>query len=178
MSMILTRPIIFIGVRFADQENGNKIVAGKPLAVWNTPPSFVFNVVNRRKGYLRVSEDDERYFVFENGDFFPNLGYNLTFNQVDWINPRSNAQQNKFSAMADNGIQYARIWLTQWSIFGSSWNPWKHHNDAAATGLSAFPGDVYSPESELSLISVTAGIIALWDGIHIKCLLNWIQNIG
>ena len=119
----------------------------------HTSESFVFNVVESdSKGYLRVSEDDERYFVFENGDFFPNLGYNLTFNQVDWINPRSNAQQNKFSAMADNGIQYARIWLTQWSIFGSSWNPWKHHNDAAATGLSTFPDDVYSPESEVSLI--------------------------
>jgi hypothetical protein len=76
-----------------------------------------------QKGFVRVSRRDARYFEFEDGAYFPALGYNMNFDHVSWNNPVLDNEAN-FQAMSQNGIQLARIWLSEWGIYGPSWNPW------------------------------------------------------
>jgi PKD repeat protein/outer membrane protein assembly factor BamB len=83
-----------------------------------------FNVVeSSNKGFIRVSEDDGRYFEFEDGTYFPGLGYNMNYNNISWVNPTLDNQSN-FEMMGQNGIQLTRLWLSHWGIFSSAWNPW------------------------------------------------------
>ena len=73
-------------------------------------------------GFIRVSKSDPRYFEYSDGTYFPALGMNSAYNEIQWTNPSSN--QDYFQKARSNGIQVIRMWLSQWSIFGSSWNPW------------------------------------------------------
>ena len=93
-------------------------------------------------GFVRVSKNDHRYFEFDDGTYFPGLGYNATSKLVDPVNPILN-NQSDFHKMSENGIQLIRVWLSSWSIFGSAWNPWSGvRNDydgyLPRTGLSVF----------------------------------------
>jgi hypothetical protein len=62
--------------------------------------------------------------------------------------------EENFQKMSENGIQLIRIWLSQWGIFPSAWNPWnaiepeKHAQYIPRTGLAYW---VAHPESELSM---------------------------
>lgn len=78
-------------------------------------------------GFIKVSEDDPRYFEYDDGTYFPALGYNLNYRRVDWINPIK-ANKSTFENLKENNIQLIRTWLSQWSIFGSAWSPWRNHN--------------------------------------------------
>jgi hypothetical protein len=94
-----------------------------------TTANFNFTVVNSaNKGFIRVSQTDPRYFEYDDSAYFPGLGYNLSSRAIDWINPESNSAT--FQVMADNGIELVRTWLSQWSVYGSAWSPWKSHNSA------------------------------------------------
>ncbi|MEJ2748203.1 MAG: DUF5060 domain-containing protein, partial [Anaerolineae bacterium] len=121
-------------VRFAPDQAGDwqyKLVA-EDAGGSQTTASFSFTVVNSaNKGFIHVSDNDPRYFVYDDGSYFPGLGYNLNYRAVDWINPESNSAT--FQTLSDNGIQLIRTWLSQWSIYGSAWSPWKSHNPAHQT---------------------------------------------
>ncbi len=84
------------------------------LSPWSTQPP---------RALCALAERDPRYFEFDNGAYFPALGYNLPYNALNWINPVQDNRED-FAIMDDNGIQLVRFWLTHWSIFGSAWNPW------------------------------------------------------
>ncbi len=93
------------------------------------------------KGFIRVSQQDPRYFEYEDGTYFPGLGYNFRPNTTD-----IEANQSHFATMSQNGIQLGRMWLSSWSIFGSSWNPWNampqdYDGYLPRTGLEAYQGD-------------------------------------
>jgi hypothetical protein len=113
-------------VRFAPDRSGiwqYKLTARDASgSVESFPVSFIV-VPSQNPGLIQTSESDPRYFEFDNGDYFSGLGYNLNYNQVDWANPIINNQAN-FKTMSENGIQKIRIWLSQWGIYGSAWNPW------------------------------------------------------
>jgi hypothetical protein len=122
-------------VRFAPNQVGDwqfKLVAQDASGATETVP-YTFTVrPSANKGFLRVSQRDPRYFEFEDGTYFPALGYNMNFNKVSWNNPVLGNEKN-FAAMAENGIQLIRLWLSQWGIYGPSWNPWnsiipEHHS--------------------------------------------------
>lgn len=83
-----------------------------------------------RHGFVRVSPNDGRYFEFQDGTYFPGLGYNMNYDHIEWVDPVTN-NANNFSKMGTNGIQFIRIWLSEWSIFGVGWNPWKDMNEAS-----------------------------------------------
>ncbi len=109
--------------------------------------SFVVSP-STNKGFLRVSPRDVRYFEFEDGTYFPALGYNMNYDHVSWRSPVLDNRAN-FQALAANGIQLIRIWLSQWGIFGSEWTPWNSQDPAEhgaylpANGITfaeAYPG--------------------------------------
>lgn len=70
-------------------------------------------------GFVRVSKEDPRYFEFENGDYFPGLGYNETVNLSD---PAENAA--KFQTLSQTGLNFIRLWMAPLNIYGSSWMPY------------------------------------------------------
>jgi hypothetical protein len=113
-------------VRFAPDQVGEwqyKIAAQDAGGYNETPPQSFTVSASDAKGFIRVSPTDARYFEFEDGTYFPGLGYNMNYDHVSWTNPVLDNQDN-FRMMQENGIQLARIWLSQWAIYGSEWNPW------------------------------------------------------
>ena len=116
------------------------------------PQTFQVSASNR-KGFVRVSARDPRYFEFEEGTYFPGLGYNMNYDHISWTNPTLDNQET-FQQMSQNGIQLVRLWLSQWGIYGSAWNPWNaidpalHSQYIPYTGLT---GEEALPKSEVSL---------------------------
>lgn len=131
-------------VRFAPPRAGAwqyKLAAQDASGTATTLPRSFVVIGSNDRGFIRASQRDPRYFEFEDGTYFPGLGYNV---KVNWVNPTLDNQAN-FQEMAQNGIQLARIWLSEWSIFGSSWNPWSglrgdYDGYIPRTGLTQFTG--------------------------------------
>ncbi|PIR43801.1 hypothetical protein COV24_00995 [candidate division WWE3 bacterium CG10_big_fil_rev_8_21_14_0_10_32_10] len=124
--------------------------------IWEGTDWQSFNVVantntatDTYKGFLKVSNRDPRYFEFDNGDYFPGLGYNENYSGIQWVKP---VQGNtaKLKAMGDNGIQYARIWLSEWGIYGAEWTPWKYFTGNGYLQKHILSIDTVAPESEIS----------------------------
>ena len=133
-------------VRFAPNQEGTwRYRLGATDGQGSSPPDpeKSFTVVpSNNKGFIRVSSRDSRYFEFEDGTYFPALGYNMNFNHVNWVNPKLD-NESYFQTLQNNGIQLIRIWLSQWSIFTSAWNDWAgQHNRydgyIPRTGLTQF----------------------------------------
>ncbi|RPI77830.1 MAG: hypothetical protein EHM41_26485, partial [Chloroflexi bacterium] len=77
-------------VRFSPNQAGLwqvKLTARDASGVVETN-SISFNVVpSSSHGFIRVSQADPRYFEYDDGKYFPALGYNLNYRNLDWINP-------------------------------------------------------------------------------------------
>ena len=90
-----------------------------------------FSVVDSSShGFVKVSSNDTRYFEFDDGTYFPGLGYNMNWNHISWDEPVgdvTNRDSNayNFLEMGKNGIQLIRLWLSEWSLYGAKWNPWR-----------------------------------------------------
>lgn len=106
-------------VRFTPNKEGNwqyKLTAQDASGTFETQPASFTVAPSANKGFIRVSQTDSRYFEFEDGAYFPGLGYDLGLS----IAPEG------LSIMSENGIQLIRTWLpSQLSIFGSAWSPWQ-----------------------------------------------------
>jgi hypothetical protein len=106
-------------VRFTPNREGNwqyKLTAQDASGTFETQAASFMVTPSANKGFIRVSQTDPRYFEFEDGTYFPGLGYNLDI-------PIAQAD---LSLMSENGIQLIRTWLpSQLSIFGSAWSPWQ-----------------------------------------------------
>src|SRR3990172_1223616 len=81
-------------------------------------------------GFVRVAQNDPRYFEYDDGTYFPSLLYNMNFNHISWDNPvgdvtTTGSNSYNFKKMGENGIQLVRLWLSEWALFGSKWNPWR-----------------------------------------------------
>jgi hypothetical protein len=117
--------------RFAPNKTGTwqyRITAQDSGGV-TTSPTHSFNVnESGNKGFVRVSQRDTRYFEYEDGTYFPGLGVNMNFSQIDWVNPVVK-NQPLFTTLKQKGIELTRIWQSQWAIYGSFWNPWKYTGD-------------------------------------------------
>lgn len=132
--------------RFAPNRAGSwhyKLLATDAGGTSETAPMVIDVIDSGKPGFIRVSSSDPRYFEYDNGTYFPGLGYNTWF---DADNPVLE-NESTFPTLNANGLQLFRIWLTAWSIFGSQWNPYYGgRNDYGGyiprTGLMAFDDDV------------------------------------
>jgi hypothetical protein len=142
-------------VRFSPNQVGSwqyKLTAEDRSGLIETPPQSFSVAPSDDKGFVRVSIKDPRYFELEDGTHFLGLGYNKNYNQVDWLNPTL-SNRPEFQVMSHNGIQLLRIWLSQWSIFGSAWNPWTGQQDNYAGYLPETGLVPFGPEqSEFSMM--------------------------
>ncbi len=105
-------------------------------------------------GFIRASKSDPRYFEYSDGTYFPALGINSQYNEIQWTNPYAN--QDYLEAAGSNGIQVIRMWLSQWSIYGSSWNPWysiRNDYDGYIPRAGLYTNGVFTdPISQLRLV--------------------------
>ena len=114
-----------------------------------SPYSFTVTS-STNKGFIRTSKTDARYFEYSDGTYFPGLGYNMNFDQLSWNNPILDNQAN-FQIMGQNGIQLIRIWLSQWSVFGAAWSPWRWINANPNEDNPYLVGTTYYPGDDVSL---------------------------
>ncbi len=79
-----------------------------------------------RHGFVRVSQNDVRYFEFQDGTPFLGLGYNTGAENL-------NKSDERFRAWELNGLTFARIWMSGDGINGAQEQPWvfpkKKEND-------------------------------------------------
>lgn len=143
-------------IRFTPNQVGAwqyKITVEDASGLTETAPQSFTVIPSSDSGFVRVSSSDPRYFEFEDGTYFPGLGYNMNYDHVGWVNPVLDNEEN-FRIMGQNGIQLARIWLSQWAIYGSEWNPWMspdpalHGRYLPATGIEI---DETLPSSDVSM---------------------------
>lgn len=143
-------------VRFAPNIAGvwrYKLQARDSQGFFETLPASFQVVRSNSKGFVRAAKNDVRYFEFEDGTYFPGLGYNMNFDRVSWTNPVLDNIEN-FQIMSENGIQLARIWLTEWGIYGPSWNPWNSPDPALYNRQIPFSGLTFEeafPGSQVSM---------------------------
>jgi hypothetical protein len=158
-------------VRFTPDAQGTwnyKIIAKDRSGTSETPANSFIVVPSNLHGFVRVSQRDARYFEFEDGTYFPGLGYNMNYDHVSWYSPILDNQTN-FEIMSRNGIQLVRIWLSQWGIYTSAWNPWNsidpnlHAQYIPYAGLTfeqAYPGSEIS--MQLSATDNPCMFIGAW----------------
>lgn len=122
--------------RFAPPEPGRYTVRAslRDGAGPRHSPEVSFEAVpSPRRGYLRVSRRDPRFFGFDDGTTFFPIGNNVAFvGRGQYMTPTKAA--DAFRRMAENGANYARVWVccedwalaleSRQSAWGRSW-AWK-----------------------------------------------------
>lgn len=165
-------------VRFAPPSSGTwqYRLTAQDASGTSTSWTFSFNVVSSTNhGFIRVAKADRRYFEFDDGTYFPGLGYNMNFANISWNNPVLDNQHN-FEVMGQNGIQLIRHWISQWAIFGSQDNPWRsiiQGSDYDSLVVNS-PGNI-APGSEASLWLQVSSDFSTWAGTPAMTL-GWMKN--
>jgi hypothetical protein len=90
-----------------------------------------------RRGFVKVSEADSRYFEFDDGSLFTGLGFQFP-NHLD--NP-STRGTGEYAKLADAGVNFLRLWVS--SVYGSAWNTWiggrnQYRGYLPVTGLTPY----------------------------------------
>lgn len=159
-------------VRFSPNQPGDwqfKIVSEDSGGAGESAVQSFMVAESDNPGFMRVSETDDRYFEFEDGTYFSGLGYNMNYRDLDWIYPIASNEPH-FQIMAENGIELVRIWLSQWSIFGAEWNPWRSFVGNGYFPFEALTLEQVHPDSEISL-KISAGfnkcVLVGWEAPRI-----------
>ena len=140
-------------VRFAPQRAGNwqlriraRDAGGTTLHPASGGIAFTVNGTSAnayvRRGFLRVSQADRRYFEFQDGTPFVGVGYNGGF--------ASNAglAEQRMALYESYGMSFFRLWLSMLGINGSEWSSWGWPNQ---------PWDGYLPATNLEIFNTFQG---------------------
>jgi hypothetical protein len=141
-------------VRFAPQQAGTwqyrLFVQDSMGSAYHPPlnqPALTFSVgqtsgnVYRQSGFLRVSQNDPRYFEFQNGAPFVGQGFNDGFDNTSTVASRMQSWEN-------NKMNFIRVWMSGSSINGSQWPSWASHH---------LPNDGYLPPTSLDISNTYNG---------------------
>jgi PKD repeat protein len=84
------------------------------------------------KGYINVSDADDRYFEYDNGELFYPLGFGT--------NPSSPSEMElETDTWRENGLNFSRFWLSSQSPFSDSWSSWATHHPMENNGYMPPP---------------------------------------
>ncbi len=142
-------------LRFSPQETGvyDVSIHVKDANQDVTQPIGSFTVTNPlKKGFVRVSKSDTRYFEFSNGElYFP-------------IGPASTSDNN-FAKLANTGENFVRLWMGGLGAYSSNWSRWKSSaarlgNEGFAAPISYDPG----PTNELTYTIYYPAGYRIWLG--------------
>jgi hypothetical protein len=73
----------------------------------------------RRRGFLRVSQADPRYFEFQDGTPFIGVGYNTSYGAIEQAEERMRLHER-------HRINFVRAWMSGHGINGSQWTSWAY----------------------------------------------------
>ncbi|MCL5996636.1 MAG: hypothetical protein M1546_11370 [Chloroflexi bacterium] len=115
-------------VRFAPQRTGAwqyrlRAQDANGTIVYPTNGAMQFNVSGQstnpytRRGFLRASQRDRRYFEFNDGSPFIGAGYNAGFGQT-------NAAEQTMQRYEQYKMNFMRVWMSGAGINGSQWTSW------------------------------------------------------
>ena len=90
-----------------------------------------------KKGFVKVSAADSRYFEFDDGMPFNPAGLNLP----DYLGSPSTQGAAAYERLSANGVNLVRVWIS--SVYGSAWNDWiggrnQYRGYLPVTGLVPF----------------------------------------
>lgn len=110
-------------VRFAPDIPGTwtfqlKAQDASGLSPLTTKQSFTVTD-SAKRGFIRVSETDPRYFEFSNGEYFPAIGRHAT---TTYDQPGS-GDTSSYTKFGQNGITLIRDWMS--GFYGSAWLEWR-----------------------------------------------------
>lgn len=132
-------------VRFAPQELGAwrfriRVQDRNGTTLYPAHDSFSFRVTegkgrydglrenpSTRHGFLRVSENDPRYFEFQDGTPFIGLGYNAWTKQIADV-------EKRWRAWERNRLNFARVWMSSDGINGQQERPWLAAKESETNG--------------------------------------------
>jgi len=106
-------------IRFSPTELGNwsySVEVVTPAGKATSPTATFEAIPSANPGFLRVSPTDSAYLEFSNGKPYFAIGQN-----VGWYDKGGTADYERwFKKMADNGANFARVWMASWSM-GIEW---------------------------------------------------------
>lgn len=88
---------------------------------------------DQNPGFIKVSENDNRYFEFSNGTPFVGMGHGIGM-------PDNSLEiDDNLDRFASNGINFSRIWLMEQSPFSDAWCSWATHHPMENNGYMPPP---------------------------------------
>jgi hypothetical protein len=146
-------------VRFTPQRAGNwqyriRVEDSSGLRYFPEVNSAAFNLTvaeetnsqYARRGFLRVSSSDSRYFEFQDGTPFVGVGFNEGFSTTSKV-------AQSMQAWEQNKMNFIRVWMSGSGINGSQWTSWASHhvgNDGYIPGVNLDTNNTYNG-SDVSL---------------------------
>ena len=134
-------------VRFSPNSTGTWKYKIRVQDTGGTTESALVNfsvVASGKHGFVKPSAGDVRYFEFDDGTYFPGLGFNLNAGNIDFADPIL-GNTYEFDGMGANNIQLSRFWLSQKYMFGAAWSPWRSvnslHQSQEPNPRISYPGD-------------------------------------
>jgi hypothetical protein len=127
-------------VRFSPTKAGTwsyKIVATDRGGTFETSPQSFSVTASGKKGFVRVSRKDPRYFEFDDGTPFNGMGFEFGEYLDDPVTKGGPA----YAKLHNYGINFVRLWVS--SIYGSAWTIWlggrnQYRGYLPVTGLMPF----------------------------------------
>jgi hypothetical protein len=119
-------------VRFAPQQAGTwqyrlRAQDASGTAIYPADGALAFTVgaasgnPYQRRGFLRVSAEDSRYFEFQDGTPFIGVGFDDGFDGTT-------AVEQKIQSYEKYKVNFIRVWLSSAGINGSQWTSWDTHH--------------------------------------------------
>jgi len=108
-------------VRFSPNRAGTwtyRIVATDANGTVESPRHSLSVTSTSRRGFIRVSQADPRYFEFDDGSPFFARG----FEYGDHLDDPTTKGGPAYARLAGSGVNLVRLWIS--SVFGSAWNIW------------------------------------------------------
>jgi hypothetical protein len=101
-------------------------------------PTYAFAVTpSPRRGFVKVSARDPRYFEHDDGTLFAGRGFNF----LPHLDDPATKGGPEYARLKDHGVNLVRVWIS--GIFGSAWNTWtggrgQQRGYLSVTGLMPF----------------------------------------
>ncbi len=121
------------------------------------PPdgSLSFNVTpSSNPGFVRVGQNDPGYFEFSDGSPFIGVGHNSGYED----HRLTYAVDEEMERLAENRVNFLRIWMTGDSIYMAPWHPWTSHLMPYDGGYFPAASLTYAQAYQDHLVS-----LRLWD---------------
>jgi len=136
-------------IRFSPNQPGGwryKVVARDREGKAETEFQPLLVAPSAKRGFVKVSRADPRYFEYEDGTFFSGLGYNLSPSLEEPVLKGG----PEFEQLKNYDISLVRMWIS--SVFGSAWNPYvgarnRYRGYLPVTGLVPYANEKGEPRT-------------------------------